>query len=279
MKVLILNLSSGFCNRMFPIISSYVYCKQHNIELNVVWNRNTCRSCISNTNDDTTHYDITNYYDNIPSIIIVHKNMNDLVKKYPTMHIVNMNWKNNINQSMMDYDCVCLTTVCHIVPFIKGIDASTFCPYPIKPMKWCNDYMEQLKISIGEFSIKDAIKSNICTNYDVGIHVRITDGGFKTHEKRIKNNVDVIIRENLSRKMFLCSDSRDFSIYIQNKYSRVNQYFNDDKFVNNDLGTFYGMVDLYTLSKCKQMYITPGSSFSFLSYVMNSIDGKTLSYL
>lgn len=115
--------------------------------------------------------------------------------------------------------------------------------------------------------------------FDIGIHVRITDGGFKTGENRMKNNIDKIINQNSDKNMCFCSDSEKFSIYIKNTYRDVIQYYNHKKFINNDTGTFYGMVDMILLSKCKQMYVTPGSSFSFMSYVMNDIKEKSIDYL
>lgn len=281
-KAIILILKSGFSNRMFPLITTYNYCKTNNIKLLVVWTANTCRSCMSHYNKK--HHVLSYYYKTIPLNIEIFNTLNDILIKYSITkpHRINMNYSNRI-PDLMNHDYVLIDNVCHPLFYENHTDASIFAPYPKTNNKLINNaIIHCLSNIIIEFKLTDELQDiiNNYNSFDIGMHIRVTDGGFRNYNKqKMITNVCELINKNVQSKIFLCTDDKDTATYFEKRYPNVVQYYNDDKYINNDIGTYYGLVDMYLLSRCTKIYGTPGSSFSLLAYTINYNYDKTIDFL
>lgn len=282
-KLIIVNVKSGFSNRIIPILSIYSFCKKNNVPLEIIWEKNTCRSQIPNTNKQS-HYTLEKYYKSLP--ISTHKLLSSVLTKYHINNLdifkVDMKWTNKVTFEIYNHDYVMLDNVCHILCLDKQYNTDIFYPHPIKTINklYDNKYLWELNKYTNEFVLCNEL-NNIISNlgpFDIGIHIRTSDGGFaKYNSKLLIKQAKQICEENKDKKIFLCSDTIDIS-NIFKIFNNVTQYNNKKKFDNNDTGTYYSLIDLYTLSKCKIMHCTPGSSFSFLSYIINDNKRKELIY-
>lgn len=282
-KLLILELHSGFCNRMFPLLSSYYFCKQHEIHIDVIWKNNTCRYCIQNNNSDN-YYTLSNYYDDIPTNISIHKNIESIIKKHKInkkeITKINMHSKNNMGKDILHILYPYLFNVCHILSFTKEINVNMFCPYPTTKIS-NYEYLAKLNNCVKDFRLNNTLLHiiNEFDNFDIGVHLRTTDGGFKNNDKKLLGKINKIIHGNNDKRIFFCSDDKNNSQLIKNKHSFVVQYMNNKKFENSDIGSFYSLVDLYLLSKCATLYVTQSSSFSLFAFVINNLENKKIEYL
>lgn len=281
MELLIINLHSGFSNRMFPLLSilhlmEYIEIKH----LCVVWANNVCRSCMQK---DSSNIQLTlnNYFKDYPANIEIFRNLDDIVSLYQLnrnkVYPIDFQYLNNINQKDLK-PITYIYNMVHICNFIKSDENKLFCPYPrtIDTNFQNSETISQLKTVFNKnFTLNqqiiDEAQNFLKENQDdmIGIHLRVTDGGhhtnFQKHALNILGKINDISSHNTI--VYLACDDSKLTKNITHKYKNIITYDNQNKFLNNDFGTFYSLVDLYLLSRCTKIYITPGTSFGLLAYI------------
>lgn len=175
--------------------------------------------------------------------------------------------------------------IVHLISFPTDNIINHFVPYPREKIK-TTEFINELRIIIKElkpqkFIIKkiNYLINFIKNNLVVGLHIRTTDGGFKDIE--FKNSFN-IIEEYIKKKyiIYISCDNIINENILKKKYNKNIIFFNkpfgnkyQDKFNRSTYGTLNAICEMFILSECKYFFGTPGSSFSFMVWLLrNDID-------
>ena len=269
-----INLWSGLCNQLLPLVSCIYFGKVYN--KNVIFNSKPLWVCENNTSD----YFLTDFL-KIPyckeNKKLLKKEENDICIITTKGNYVNKIIKKNLTENTSIF----IENVVHLI----GTDEdNTFLynPQPNKNLKK-TDYLLKIGNILKELEPIDCIKSKILEttslfNDDViGIHFRCRDGGFITNNKyQLKNFIDSLPG---NKKIYLSSDHEESEIYIKEIFKdrilTLQNPFGDNincKTNNSKEAIMNGLCEMYILSKCQSLYGTKSSSFTFTSWLLSNIE-------
>jgi len=286
-KIIFLTVSSGFSNRMLPILSCYTWCKEHKIPLAVIWFNRTHRAGVKRV-ENGKYFNLKNYFDEIPDLINVFSNFNEAAQHYGVsghqVHHHNMNWSKSFDLNLLKVDYLHLMNCCFLIslyPEYQNIIGNR-CDLPKEMIENYpnHPYIKKVSENFQEFKLNKLIVETgkkIFFPELVGIQLRNTDGGFTEND----NN-------NVVQKLYKLIESHD-NVFFSNdnivnykdvveKYPNVVTYNDMKKFINNDEGTFYCLVDFYIMSQCKTTYVASMSSFTLLAFLYNTNKDKKMYY-
>lgn len=270
-----IELQSGICNQLIPLISIIRLCDKFNYNLNIRFNKIKSYSHSNNSKS----YNITdllkidfkyNIFDTIP----------DSYKK------ISCDWEGNKSIISSNQPNIFYYNVCH--PFYCN-DDKNINNYPTKNIKKCtylNELTKYRNLIVPNELIKEKI-DNTMKNINnlkckiLGLHIRSLDGGFieMYKEKRLFDFIEEFIKNNEDWKIYISTDSINIENKIIEKYNNHiikldipfgNNY--EDKFSDNNFGLMNALHEIFILSNCTKLVGSASSSFSFLSFILSNND-------
>lgn len=267
-----LNLQSGICNQLIPLISVIRICEKKGLKLNL--NLSKLKMCGENSK-----YNLFDFF----TIKFKYNNFEIINEK-----VINIGgWKSYTLENLVKP--IHFDKVCHIQG-LKNDNLKLYNPYPCKNIKKCKLLYELSNIIKNNLFINNNINNKIKQNLEqfnnnkiIGLHLRTKDGSFVDffHKNRKKLYLFIfnILKKNKSYKIYLSCDDIKIEKNIKYifkdkililKYPSGNKY--EDKYNNNYFGVINSIIELYTLSKVNNLYGTPGSSFSFMSWLLSDLE-------
>tara|TARA_A100001015_G_scaffold13634_1_gene15903 strand:- start:1535 stop:3304 length:1770 start_codon:yes stop_codon:yes gene_type:complete len=267
-----INLWSGLCNQLLPLISCIYFGKVYN--KNVIFNLNPLICC-----GQKTCYYLTEFL-KLPFC----KESKELLKNETKDICIitnNENYVNKIeNKQLLENNNIFIHGVVHLI----GTESDNYLynPQPITNLKK-TEYLLKISDILKEIELIDYIKFKILEttslfNDDViGIHFRCRDGGFITNNKfKLKQFIDTLPS---NKKIYLSSDDKESEIYIKEIFKEriitLQNPFGDNinsKTNNSKEAIMNGICEIYILSKCQEFYGTKGSSFTFTVWLLSNIN-------
>jgi hypothetical protein len=135
--------------------------------------------------------------------------------------------------------------------------------------------------------IQNTVDEILSKEYVVGIHLRSTDGGFTDVPKDdIIQFIDNLFKEHPNYTVYISCDTWATEKKIRDRFPGKILFFGangkiignsyKDKFDRFTCGTYNAACEMFLLSKCNEFYGTPGSSFSFTTWLLR--DEKEMMY-
>jgi len=299
MKIIV-NVTSGLCNRLIPYITGLRLSKKLNAEYLVYWDEH-CGDIDYKYSGIKTQYN--DMFKNIEGVTFIN---NEKLNKYINNNnykILKINYLQKYKNKLKDltkYDIIYFNHYVH--PISTDVDNITFTYYTeFTETYLINDnlYINEIQKTFELLKPIDIIQDKINEVYSkfndntIGIHLRHWPDNFKPNYKELfedneqirVNIMNEMIKRNNNITFFISTtDLNELTnlinifgkriIYFINRigddfedgfYSEERSKSNTNK--NNNLN---GVVDLYLLSKCKLIIGDVGSSFSTNSYLLNS---------
>ena len=271
---------SGLNNKLIPLLSLLRISNKENHQIQCLWEPDIYNSKILFQFDDL--------FNPIQNITFIDKNTY-LSKLYDNKLIVyNRNGsdrdRTQIIYSSSHKDSV-FNSIVHLISYKEDNVLDNFVPYP-RSIVQKNQFIDEMRIVIKKLmptnEIMDKILS-ICEkfkNFDVlGIHIRSTDGGFvdiptndvynaiAQHLKQPNSKV-YISCDNLKLEKNIIDKFKDNILYFDNPFGHIY----NDKFDRKTFGIKNAVCELFILSKTNSFLATPGSSFSFMVWLLRNED-------
>jgi len=272
-----IHVRSGLNNKLIPLLSLLRIAKKENKNIKCYWR-----------NDAYLSKSLFNFYDlfeNIKEIDFI--SPSDFLKEY--------NNKNNIvyNKSGSDRDrneIIYKTNnkpsvffkIVHMISYKNDNVIGKYVPYT-RESTLKSLIIDELREVITDLKPKKDILNKI--NFDLfknnkilGLHIRTTDGGFKYIPKNnIFNYVSNFLKNNPLYKIYISCDNFKLEQKIIQKFPNKIYYLKnpfgnkyEDKFNRSTFGTKNAVCEMFSLSKCSKFVGTPGSSFSFMVWLLRN---------
>uniref|UniRef100_A0A6C0FA90 Uncharacterized protein n=1 Tax=viral metagenome TaxID=1070528 RepID=A0A6C0FA90_9ZZZZ len=185
--------------------------------------------------------------------------------------------------------------IVHCISYKDDAIVGKYVPYP-KVKFSSSSFIDELRDVFKDLrlhttldeGIQNTIDVILSKEYVVGIHLRSTDGGFTDVPKNdIIQFIDNLFIEHPNYNVYISCDTFEMEKKIRDKFGDkilfhgcVNGYVigntYEDKFNRFTLGTYNAACEMFLLSKCNEFYGTPGSSFSFTTWLLR--DEKEMKY-
>tara|TARA_Y100000768_G_scaffold387694_1_gene379867 strand:- start:526 stop:1350 length:825 start_codon:yes stop_codon:yes gene_type:complete len=263
-----LNVWSGLCNQLLPLVSCIYLAEKFN--KNIIYNAEPLWVC-----DYKTNYYIYEFFI-FPNIckkndILLTNNYNDYI-------ITNDNCINtiNLNNNLFIEKCYWL--------FCLDNEINKFKPQPFTNIIK-NNYLLDIQKILHNIKLIDILNqkiketTRIFDNNTVGIHFRGADGGFTSNKNNIEKLDNLILSLDQNQMIYLSCDCYNIEIYIKKKFkdkiiTMINPFGNDDsqKVCNNKNSVMNSICEMYILSKCNELYGTRTSSFTFTAWLLSKIN-------
>jgi len=276
-----IHVYSGLNNKLIPLLSLLRISKKENKTIKCLWGNDIY---VSNP-----LFKFNDLFEDIEGIEFINN----------TEFVENFNNKNNIiynkHGSDRDRNEIIYNTnsknsvfykIVHIISYKNDNVVGKFVPYPKEKINkniLIDELREMVKYLKPKKDILNKIDLNLFKKKILGIHLRTTDGGFvdipknnifKYIENFLKNNPDYLI--------YISCDNMILENKIIQKFTNKICYFSspfgntyEDKFNRNSFGVKNAICEMFSLSKCTKFVGTPGSSFSFMVWLLrndNSLD-------
>lgn len=270
---------SGLSNKLIPLLSLLRIANKENKKIMCLWDK------FAYQKDIIFHFN--DLFKPIKNIKFINKN--EYIKEFNNSRnkIYNKNgsdrdrneviYKNSgINNTIFNY-------IVHSISYSKDNVVGKFIPTPrIKTI--CNDFIDEFRIEVKKLKPVDEIQNKIDTVVNkfknekiLGIHIRTTDGGFTDiDDNKSLDYIKLFLTNNPNWKIYLASDNNKSEKKIIDMFGKDKIYvFSDpfgkiyeDKFNRSTYGVINGVCDLFILSKCNKFIGTPGSSFSYMAWLL-----------
>lgn len=286
MRVLILKCSGGLSNRLIPLLCCVDFCLQNRLSLGVIWERNRYLH--------SSMKSLSHYFEKLPTKLTQHNSLQDALNHYritlAQVQTINMRWKNKMPRIDKRRVAIYLHNVCHMISISNSHDTARFYPHPTKsfvPSKFPQLTIIQ-NVFYEQFTLSNAIKQRISAlqQCNIGLHIRTRDGGFAKAYKKHQQNFDdqihnmLLVHATDQSPVYISADTEEMHKKLKKTFvNKIVMHDDITKFNARD-GATDAMVDMIMLSKCDTLYVTPGSSFSFLAFILNRrIENKRIKYL
>lgn len=151
----------------------------------------------------------------------------------------------------------------------------------------------QIKNNI-ETMVNQFVNDNDLKEKSIGLHIRATDKKYSGSLMRLKRKLDVLIRKQIIKKIFLATDNSDIQTAFQSHYGDKVVVYPKHNLSNNKPLHIYGrestdeivkeqmtieaIMDMFILSKTEYLLYQLGSTFSEVSKVYHNCKGKQKSW-
>jgi hypothetical protein len=268
---------SGLNNKLIPLLSLLRIAKKENKDIKCYWGPD---AYILNS-----IFEFNDLFEPINNISFIDKNEYDKVFKNNKYTIYNKNGSDRDRKEIIyisNNNISIFHKIVHLISYKEDNVIGNYVPYPRSKICETN-IITELKLIINELKPKQNIIDKIDTittkfkgNNVIGFHIRTTDGGFtniprnevyNVIDKYVKNNFKIYIScDNLKLEKNIISKFSSNIIYFDNPFG--NKY--EDKFDRKSYGTINAICEMFILSKCNKFLGTPGSSFSFMVWLLRN---------
>lgn len=284
MKEFYISVYSGLNNKLLPLLSLLRIAEKENTIINCFWSNHCWGNKI--VNNDYHFLDLFEPIKNIQFISrdkfeVYYKSNNKIYNKNGS----DRNRKEIIYYSNKNNNITVFYNIVHCISYLEDNIINYCVPYPSKKINK-NNYTNELKLLIKKLIPKKIIEEKIisnCKNIDfnktLGIHIRLTDGGFKDL-KYIDafNYITKFLEKNTEHKIYVATDDLSIESKLKDIFNKkiitMSDYFGnyEDKVKNNEYGLKNSIIEMYILSKCNTFIGTKGSSFSFMVWLLSNND-------
>ena len=274
-----IKVHSGLNNKLIPLLSLLRIAKKENKNIKCYWGN---QAYLSNS-----LFHFNDLFENVKEIqfisskefnqefnnknnIIYNKSGSDRDRKEI---IYNTNSKNSVFYKIV-----------HMISYKNDNVIGKYVPYA-KEHTVKTLIIDELREVIKDLNPKKNILSKINNDFFnnnkvLGIHLRITDGGFKDIPKNnIFYYITNFLKNNQEYKVYISCDNikleQEIIHRFPNKIYYLKQPFGNeyrDKFNRSTFGIKNAVVEMFSLSKCTKFAGTPGSSFSFMIWLLRNDD-------
>lgn len=263
--MLYIGVHSGLSNKLIPLLSLLRITNKENIKINCFWGSNLKSNFTLHFNELFENIDNVNFINNEQ----YNKVLNSSIIKYHERDpIIN----HDINDDILFHQLV------HAIGYKQDNFKNDIIPYPRKKLILTPSIKELREVIKENIKPIDTIQAkinsmNLNFNNVLGLHLRTSDGGFK----RIKIEDSFHIIESHKGKVYVATDTLENEKMLENKYKDKIIIFKNpfgdsytDKFNRGTYSDMNCIIEMFILSKCKNFMGTPGSSFSFLTWLLRN---------
>ena len=303
MTIIICKVQSGMCNRLIPFITSYRLAMNLNLKYYLNWNNECSDITYRYKGVKTTYNDM---FQNIDHVNYINDNQLQTLlnnKKIITINYCKTDMEKYTTDNLLQYDIIFFNNYVHpiftkednvIIPNYSSID------WVVSDNNYLKDIQKYFKLLKPATDIQNKINEVLTLfpedNNIIAIHIRHWHRQFFTdkmhldlmsgnQEKRIQFIKDEL-NKNSNTKFFISSTDKtaiddiierfgeNKIIYFKNRFGET---FDDKYYIsnsNNSSSNIYknknGVVDLFLLSKCKNIIGDVGSSYSLCAPLLNN---------
>lgn len=270
---------SGLNNKIIPLVSLLRIANKENKQIYCLWGEDAyCNKCIVQNIE---------LFEPIKNVSFINKT--EFMKQYTNNNnkIYNKNGsdrnRNEIIYSNNNKNSVFYRIV-HLISYKEDNVIGNFVPYPREKI-YENNFIKEMRITIKNLTPIKCIQNKInetINNFShyktIGLHIRTTDGGFTDIPKNeIIPFINNLIKKYISYKIYISCDNIKTEKEIINTFGdKILKFDNpfgnsyNDKFNRFSYGTINALCEMYILSNCDIFYGTPGSSFTFTTWLLRN---------
>jgi len=282
---MIFNAVSGFGNRLLPIVSIYAWCKKNGVRMGIIWNQRTHRSGLPRDEGDRA-LSMQDYFESMPEELDVFANLESALNYYDinTEEVTDydMQWSAQFDTRYLGCDHLLIRNCCYLISLDTGnesvvgqradLTSEAQDSYAYHP------YIKSIKQAIRNFVFTARtreIGDDLYQNNMTGLQLRNTDGGFTINANaEVISHMHSIIEQ--SECIYFSNDRYSDMKSVLDRHRNVVAYENADKFLNNELGSFLSLVDIYVLSRCEKILVASRSSFGLVAHLYS--DNSKIEY-
>ena len=289
-KDLYLYVHSGLNNKLIPLFSLLRIARKEQRTIKCYWGEDAYCKDIK--------FQFEEMFESVPGIRFIKKNqfVNSFFNKENIIYNKNGSDRDR-NEIIYDptrnpddaHDSVFYKIV-HSISYKEDNVVGNYVPYPKSKLRKCvfiDEMREVLKDLIPAPPIKQRIeetKALFSGKHSIGIHVRSTDGGFVDVPKyESQDFIRAKIEEHPESIIYISCDTHEIENKIIQEFPQEKIYFYGmdekmfgkcygDKFNRFTTGTLNAVVEMFVLASCDVFYGTPGSSLSFMTWLLRNDD-------
>ena len=276
-----LHVHSGLNNKLVPLLGLLRIAKKENRKLKCYWGNDAYV-----TKSLFLFNDLFENIDNLEFITIreytnLFNNQNNKIynKSGSDRDRSGVIYTNNDKNEM-----VLFHKVVHLISYQHDNAIGNYIPYP-RVIKEISPIISELREIAKLLKPVEKIQSRIDTTIEnfkdinvIGLHIRTTDGGFTDiPSKDVFGFINNLIQKNNGSKIYISCDTLVLENEIKNSFSNNILYFSSpfgdnysDKYNRGTWGTINAVCEMFILSKCNKFYGTPGSSLSFMVWLLRN---------
>ena len=278
---LIIRVYSGLNNKLLPLISLLRIARKENKNVKCLWGPDAYTS--------KNIYEFTDLFKPIKNITFI--NENEYIESFYNGNnkIYNKLGSDRDRKEIIyktnNYTNSVFFNIVHLISYESDNIIGNFVPYP-KESILKTDIIDELREVLTDLIPTDEINEKINETVKqfndnvLGIHIRSTDGGFVDVPKYdILKYIATYLEKNESSKIYISCDTEALEKMIIDKFQSNILYFKNpfgksysDKFNRFTYGTKNAVCEMFILSKCTNFVGTPGSSFSFMVWLLRNND-------
>ena len=276
---------SGLSNKLIPLFSLLRIAQKEKKTIKCFWDRSAYQKDIV--------FDFNDLFEPIENIEFVNKNeymkaFNDNKNKIYNRDGSDRDRNEVIYKGSGEQNTV-FNYIVHAISYNQDNIVGMYIPtprYKVYTNEFINELRSQLKKLKPIYKIQNKIEKIINSdkfknNKVLGMHIRTTDGGFTDiDDNKSLEYIESFLNNNSDWNIYIASDNSKSEQKIINKFGKNKIIVFDDpfgttyedKFNRTTYGVINGVCDLFALSKCDKFIGTPGSSFTFMTWLLRNDD-------
>lgn len=280
---------SGLGNKLLPLLSLLRISKKENQNIECYWGEGGYKN---------NNYEFLDLFKPIENIKLINKSEFNKKFKSNQYKIYNKHGSDRDKKELIynsSNDSAIFYKIVHLIHYKDDNIIGKFAPYPReKVIK--NNFINELRLILKDLKPIDKILEKINTvtklfknNKVLGLHCRCAEVAYNDKKKVIQpkggfdkikfNTIHNVIEKyiNMNYKIYISCDNLTNEKILLNKYGNniivfSNPFGNtyEDKFNRFTYGQINAVCEIFILSKCTEFLGTPGSSFSFLIWLLRN---------
>ena len=276
----IIYLHSGLNNKLVPLLSLLRIAKKENRKIKCFWGEDAYLN--------TSLFSFKNLFNNIDNIEFISLNeyMNNFNNKNNKIYNKDGSDRNR-NEIIYKEDnnnIIIFNKIVHLISYKDDNVIGNYVPYP-RDYKEVTQFIFELRDMVKYLKPVEQIQSKINSNIDkfknnivIGIHIRTSDGGFTDIPSNdVFGFIHNLLNKDKYTKIYISCDNLLLENNIIKQFPNNILYFSNpfgnnysDKFNRKSWGTMNAVCEMYILSRCDHFYGTPGSSLSFMVWLLRN---------
>jgi len=275
-----LHVHSGLNNKLVPLLSLLRIARKENRELKCLWGNDAyINRTLFSFNDLFENLDRVKFI-TIEEYIDLFNNQNNKIynKSGSDRDRNEIIYRNDTNEIVIFHKVV------HLISYKDDNVVGNYVPYP-REIKEQTSIISELREIAKLLKPVEKINNKINSiiekfkdNNVIGLHIRTTDGGFTDiPSKDVFGFINNLLEENKNSKIYISCDTLALENEIKKTFSDNILYYSNpfgdnysEKFNRSSWGTINAVCEMFILSKCDKFYGTPGSSLSFMVWLLRN---------